>query len=346
MTDLLLFFGIGVSGWLIAEKLKIPAPAILGSLLFLGIAGFFEAPIAPPALLRPLLSVALGVVLGLRFNVNLSGMVREILLAALWLAALTVLAVLTLRGLGIDKTTAIFAATPGGITEIALAAMSFGANTFAVTILQLSRILFTVTLIPFLARRSAGPGKLPEAPVASSETPAASGSTAPGNRALWLLEWILLAALGAAAAWGFGLLRAPASNLVGPMLAVGAYTWIKKPRLRVHKNLQKLIQVGVGGLVGLSINQESILSLPSYVLPIISLNIILLGGCILLAYVLNKLAGWDLLTCLIAVAPGGLSLMTLLSIEMGADSNRVVVFQVLRMILVLVLTPFFGALSL
>jgi membrane AbrB-like protein len=340
MVDLILFFGIGISGWLIGEKLKIPAPAILGSLLFLGIAGFFEAPIAPPAQLRPLLSVALGVVLGLRFNVKLTGMVREILLAALWLAALTILAVMALRALGIDKTTAIFAATPGGITEIALAAMSFGANTFAVTILQLSRVLFTVILIPFLARRSSGSGKKPEA---AAPTPQAA-SAAPFP--LRLLEWVLLAGLGVFSAWIFGLLRVPASNLVGPMLVVGAYTWIRKRSVKVHKNLQKLIQVGVGGLVGLSINQESILGLPSYILPIISLNLILLGGCIMLAYVLNKLTGWDPLTCLIATAPGGLSLMTLLSIEMGADSNRVVVFQVLRMVLVLVLTPFFGALSL
>jgi membrane AbrB-like protein len=342
MAALVLFFGLGIAGWFAAEKLKIPAPAVLGSLLFLGTAAFFNAPIAPPSQLRPLLSVVLGVILGLRFNVKLAGMVREILLAAVWLAALTVLATMALCGLGIDKTTAIFAATPGGITEIALAAMSLGADTFAVTILQLSRMLFTVTLIPFLARRSSG--KTGEKPLAqpTSETPA---QALPKALPPQPLDWVLLAGLGAFSAWLFGLLRVPASNLVGPMLMVGSYTWIRKRNLKVHKNLQKLVQVGVGGLVGLSISRESILGLPSYILPILCLDLIILGGCILLAYVLNKLTGWDLLTCLIATAPGGLSLMTLLSIEMGADSNRVVVFQVLRMVLVLLLTPFFGALS-
>ncbi|MDR3161487.1 MAG: AbrB family transcriptional regulator [Spirochaetaceae bacterium] len=357
MPDLILFFGIGVSGWVVCEKLKIPAPAILGSLLFLGIAAFFDAPIAPPAQLRSILSVVVGIILGLRFNVSLAGMVREILLSALWLIALTVLAVIVLSALGIDRTTAIFAATPGGITEITLTAMSFGANTFAVAILQLSRMLLTVTLIPFLVRRP------PEAAFSKTASWVASGGMPPPASPkepppqepppaaarplpLRMLDWAILAALGAFSAWLFGLVRFPASNMVGPMLVVGAYTWIRKRKVKVHKNLQKLVQVGVGGLVGLSITRASILALPSYILPIICLNIIIVGGCIMLAYVLHKLTGWDILTCLIATAPGGLSLMTLMSVEMGADSNRVVVFQVLRMVLVLLLTPFFGGLSL
>jgi membrane AbrB-like protein len=336
MISLIVFFGMGIAGWLICEKLKIPAPAILGPLFVLGITGFFEIPIIPPSQLRPLLSVVLGIILGLRFNVKL-GMVREILLTAVWLVSLTSLAVMALNALGLDKATAIFAAAPGGITEIALAAMSFGVNTFTVAILQLSRMLLTLILIPFLARlNDRKETKIETIPVIPEQhTPAAFSA---------VLHWIILIGLGFFSAWVFSLLRVPASTMAGPMLTVGGYTWIRKRSVRVNKNLQKLVQVGVGGLVGLSISRESILSLPSYILPIVCLNVILVGGCFILALVLNKTAGWDMLTCLIATAPGGLSPMILLAVEMGADSNRVVVFQVLRMVLVLLLTPFFGGL--
>jgi membrane AbrB-like protein len=334
MLSLIVFFALGISGCFVGERLKFPAPAILGPLLFLGIAGFGGLPISPPSWLRPLLSVILGVILGLRFNVAYIGMARELALAALWLTALTSIAVLVLIPLGIDKTTAVFAAAPGGITEIALTAMSFGAHTFTVALLQLSRMLFTLILIPFLARLKCVEVRRTKKSQAALEGSAVS----PG-----IPQWIALAALGLFSAGLFSAIGIPASNLVGPMLAVGVYTRIRNRSFRINKNLQKIVQIGVGGLVGLSVTRESILRLPAYILPIICLNVIIVGGCCLLALVLSKLTGWDMATCLIATAPGGLSPMISVSIEMGADSNRVVLFQVLRIVLVLLFTPFFGS---
>jgi membrane AbrB-like protein len=334
VLSLIVFFALGIAGCFVGERLKFPAPAILGPLLFLGIAGFWGLPISPPSWLRPLLSVILGVILGLRCNVASIGMARELALTALWLTALTSLAALALIPLGIDKTTAVFAAAPGGITEIALTAMSFGAHAFTVAILQLSRMLFTLILIPFLVRLKCAASQKAKKNQAAPDGSAVS----PGAP-----QWIALAALGLFSAGLFSAIGIPASNLTGPMLAVGAYTRIRKRSFRIHKNLQKIAQIGVGGLIGLSVTRESILSFPSYILPILCLNVIMVGGCCVLALVLFKLTGWDMTTCLIAAAPGGLSPMILLSIEMGADSNRVVLFQVLRITLALLLTPFLGS---
>ncbi|MDR1107453.1 MAG: AbrB family transcriptional regulator [Spirochaetaceae bacterium] len=61
--------------------------------------------------------------------------------------------------------------------------------------------------------------------------------------------------------------------------------------------------MGIGGLVGLSVTRESMLSLSSYILPIICLKVIMVGGYCLLALVLYRLTGWDMATCLIAAAP-------------------------------------------
>jgi uncharacterized membrane protein AbrB (regulator of aidB expression) len=67
-----------------------------------------------------MLSVILGNILGLRFNLKNKGVLKEILLVSLWLSGLTVLAALTLSALGVDPVTALFAATPGGLTEMTL----------------------------------------------------------------------------------------------------------------------------------------------------------------------------------------------------------------------------------
>jgi membrane AbrB-like protein len=160
------------------------------------------------------------------------------------------------------------------------------------------------------------------------------------------IDWAVLAILSLLSAWLLGMIHAPASNMIGPMLTAGAYTYARRLKVRINGVFQKLVQAGVGGMVGLTVTRESILNLPSYILPMVCLNSIIVGGCFILAYILCKISRWDMTTCLIATAPGGLSPMILLAIEMGADTGRVVVFQVLRMVLVLILTPLIGRLIL
>ncbi|MDR2739329.1 MAG: AbrB family transcriptional regulator [Treponema sp.] len=335
--SLALFYGLGIAGWLLFKKIKIPAPAILGSLVFLGAAGVFGITFTLPPLLRPILSVILGIILGLRFNLKNKGILKEILLVSLWLSGLTVLAALALSALKVDPVTALFAATPGGLTEMTLVSMSFKTDPFAVALLQMSRMMLTVILIPFLSRMVKG--KLPRPGIGDT-----ANTEKHRSRPLIKIDWVVLAILSVLSAWLLGMIHVPASNMIGPMLTVGAYTYIRRLKARINGIFQNIVQVGVGGMVGLTVTRESILSLPSYILPIVCLNIIIVGGCFILAYILCKISRWDMTTCLIATAPGGLSPMILLAIEMGADADRVVVFQVLRMVLVLLLTPMIGRL--
>ncbi|MDR1318501.1 MAG: AbrB family transcriptional regulator [Treponema sp.] len=349
LIALFVFYALGIAGWLLLGKLRVPAPAILGPLFFLGAASFFGLDLKIPPQLRPLLSVLLGIILGLRFNLKIKGLVRILLLVSAWLAVLTLAAALALIGLGVDKSTALFASTPGGLTEIALVALSFGTDTFAVTLLQTSRMLLALLVVPFAARialnRKTEEADRAKGPASEREGGAerdSGGEQSSGGDACPLrpIHWPVLAALGLTSAWLFGLAHIPAPNMMGPMLSIGIYTKFRRFKAKINKTLQTLIQIGVGGIVGLSMDRDSILSLPSYIVPIIALNAIIVGGCLVLAFVLYRMTGWDIATCLIATAPGGMSPMILLALEMGADSRRVTIFQVLRMVLVLLFTPF------
>jgi membrane AbrB-like protein len=335
------FYALGFAGFFIMEKLKAPAPAILGPLLFLGGASCFGLHFALPVLLRPCLSVVLGIMLGLRFNVKTKGLLKIILLVSAWLAVLTLLAVKTLTMLGLDSFTALFAATPGGITEIAMAALSFGTDAFAVALLQTSRMLLTLLIIPFIARL-AGKKAQAAAPASDNRKRAGLSPDRAETKPLTAIDWLAFAGLGILSARLLSLLHIPASNMIGPMLAIGIYTKLRRLKTTVNANLQKVIQIGIGGMVGLSMTRDSIMRLPSYIVPIAALNLIIVGGCIVLALAVHKLTGWDVITCLIAAAPGGMSPMILLAMEMGAESRLVTVFQVLRMILVLLFTPLAG----
>lgn len=345
LISLSAFFLLGFAGYFVLEKLKAPAPAILGPLLFLGAANILGLHLAMPAWLRPGLSIAMGIMLGLRFYVQTKGLVKIILLVSAWMAGLTMLATSVLVMLGLDRFTALFSATPGGLTELALVVISFGSDAFAVVLLQTTRMLMTLLVVPFIAR-FAGKRALSGG---SAISPALNGSDRSGENSgkamiesPGKLDWLAFAVLGLFSAWLFGLLHLPASNLLGPMIAVGIYIKLRCLKVKVNTNLQKFIQIGVGGLVGLSITRESVMNLPSYIMPILALNLIIIGGSLVLAFLLYKITSWNLSTCLIAVAPGGMSPMIMLSMEMGADSKVVVVFQVLRMILVLLFIPFIG----
>jgi membrane AbrB-like protein len=340
LIALFAFYALGIAGWLLLEKLRFPAPAILGPLLFLGAASFFGLGLKIPGQLRPCLSVILGIILGLRFNLKIKGLFKILLLASVWLAVLTLIAALVLIRVGVDKPTALFASTPGGLTEIALVALSFGTDTFAVALLQASRMLLALLAVPFAARIALNKKAADRAKGPAPDREESAARDSGGDCPLRPMEWLVLAALGLISAWLFGLAHIPASNMMGPMLSVGIYTKFRRLKMKINKNLQKLIQVGVGGIVGLSMDHDSIMSLPSYIVPIIALNVIIVGGCFILAFVLYKATGWDIATCLIATAPGGMSPMILLAMEMGADSRRVTIFQVLRMVLVLLFTPF------
>lgn len=323
--NLLVFYGLCTVGWLLFERIKIPTPAILGPLAVICTANLLGWPVAPPTWLKPALSLAMGAMLGFRFNLKLRGLWKQVLLAAVWIMALSLLSAKALAVAGLDQPTALFAAMPGGIAEISLMALDYDANGFAVALLQTSRLLLTMLLIPVLARRAPKPtGEQSEKPTAGK----------PKFR-----DWVLLLVLGGAAAYLLSLLHVPAATMVGPMLAVGLYTKARGIGVKLDKRLQTFVQLGVGGLVGMGITKESVLHAGDYLLPALLLCTLIVGGSLLLSWVLQKITGWDRATCLLAASPAGLSPTVLLAIELEADSAKVIVFQVLRLSLVLVFAP-------
>ena len=332
---------LSFAGFFIFQKMKVPMPAIIGPLVVMGIANFFEIRLTLPVMLRPVLSMVMGVILGLRFNIKARGLVKIILLVSVWLIALTFFASWVMILLGLDKYTALFSTIPGGLMEMALVAMSFGGDTLAIVLFQTSRLVLSVLIFSqftrFIEKKAPRGDGIPA--LGSDD-----GSDREKIESIKIIEWLIFAAIALFAAWLFGRLNIPAPNLIGPMLAIGLYSKIRGLNKKVHVNFQKIIQIGIGGMLGLSIARESILNLPSYVVPFIFFNIIIIGGSMLLALILYKLTDWDFMTCLMAAAPGGMTPMVLMSMETGADTRVVVILQVLRISLSLLLAPLGGKL--
>ena len=332
IVDLVIFYAVCIIGWKCFEKLRIPTPAILGPIFAVGFANIMGLSILVPGWLSPLLSIILGIILGVGFNLKLKGMLKEILLMAAWIIILSVIAGRVLIFTGLSESTALFSAMPGGIVELSLMSMSFDANIFEVALLHTSRIIIAMVLLPLMLRKKEV-GK--ENIQIHEEVSNIEKKT-----------WLFIIIIGVGSAYIFGLMGIPANYLIGSMIGVGIFIKTKNMKVQINKGFQKFIQSGVGGLIGFYVTKESVMSIPDYIIPIICLNILIVGGSIGMGYFLYKITDWSLTTCLLAASPAGVMAMVILSMECEGDTPRVAIFQMLRLATCIIAAPIMAQLFL
>lgn len=319
-----------------ARRLHFPSPAVIGSMLAVGLVS--SAGLSLPELLPVLRSgigVAVGAVLGLRVSRDLFGQLRSMVgpavVVSAWAVATGLLGGYLLEAFAnMTRATALFAATPGGIAEMTLAAASFGAHTPTVAALQLTRLVGVLLTVSALVN---GGGRQAPVPTAS-----ATGQVA------GLAQTLVL--LGGAAVGGL-LLQSqgvPAGTIIGAMLATAVVGLRTKNEQRFHPAIIHWSQVGVGMIVGLSFTAETFMQLATLILPALLLNGVMVASGVGLAHLLHRWTGWDMVTCLLASAPAGISQMGILSEAVGANVCVVSLLHVVRLVTVIgVLLPLLGA---
>jgi hypothetical protein len=329
-VDLLLFLILIVVGYYLGKKLHFPLPSLLGPLTFLAVINLLGLKLTLWPYLKSVFSIILGAFLGLRFTIQSKEMAKIALLLSFWmiLTALGLSQLLVLQG--IDLPTAMFASSPGGLAEMGVTAMSFGANPFQVTLLQTARLLTILFMVPLIAQ------KYQANKCENGESETAPSKTDWGNPAEWFK--ISLVAFSAAIICHYA--EIPAPDLVGPLFAVFFYTRLYPGRVKPVEHIQHFGMMGVGGLIGLGVTRETLLEIPSLLGPALVLSSLTLLSGIVLALVLKHYAKWDLVTCLLAAAPAGTLPMTLLACEMGADAPKVAVMQIIRLFTVVAVSPF------
>ncbi len=328
--DLLLFLILIVVGYYLGKKLHFPLPSLLGPLAFLAVINLLGLKLTLWPHLKSVFSIILGTFLGLRFTIQSKEMAKIALLLSFWmiLTALGLSQLLVL--LGIDPPTAMFASSPGGLAEMGVTAISFGANPFHVTLLQTARLITILFMVPLLAQ------KYQASKCENGELETPPQKTDWGNP----VEWVKLAVIAFSAAIVSHYAGVPAPDLVGPLFAVFLYTRLFPVSVRPVEHIQHFGMMGVGGLIGLGVTRETLLEVPALLGPALILSFLTLLSGLALAFVLKHYAKWDLVTCLLAAAPAGTLPMTLLACEIGADVSKVAVMQIIRLFTVVAISPF------
>lgn len=135
-------------------------------------------------------------------------------------------------------------------------------------------------------------------------------------------------------------LKIPAGALVGALIAVGCVNCFQLFEVPTPPQGTKFIlQMGLGILLGATITSDALASLRDLWRPALFCTSITVFTGIVSGLAISRWLGLERLTALLASAPGGISDMSLIALDMGAQGPTVVVMHLTRMIGVIVVVP-------
>lgn len=136
-----------------------------------------------------------------------------------------------------------------------------------------------------------------------------------------------------AAATGLTLqkLNFPAGAMVGALIGVGVLNIVTGHAL-MPSSVKILTKTVAGLFVGMNMTLEMVGNMKRLFRPVLVLVGVIFTLCLSVGVLLSRMTGLDAVTALFCVAPGGLTDMTLMTMDMGGDAAVVAVLQVLRLL--------------
>lgn len=319
---------LGLAGGFLFQRLALPLPWMMGPMVFCTLAALLRLPAAAPAVIRPPMTMVIGVMLGSAFSPDLVARIPQ-----WWPATLGLVAFIALSGVtvvwyfraigGYDRTTAYFAGMPGGLVEMITIGEERGGDGQIIALVHSVRILLIVMTLPFAIQWIEGVSL-------SRMSGATSILAAPAMTEIWVLV------CGLAGCFLGHLLNLPAKYLLGPMLvsaAVHLAGWSDfKPPFEIVNAAQLVLGIVIGcrfaGTAPRTVRHVILLSLGS--------TAILLFWTAACAATVSWLTGLRTVTLLLAYSPGGLAEMSLIALAVHAEVAFVAAHHIVRILVVMV----------
>lgn len=344
------FIAVFLCAWLgayVADRIRLPAAPLLGGLIVTSFFSLHVFPVNYNYEIKFVTRVLSGIMIGLRINREDTKMLKTVWKPLLFLSFgmifySTFLAYILSTFTQIDLTTALFACVPGGMADISLMAEDYGADMPQVALVQLLRLVCLMFFYPFLATNLAKKeGNLdPDATIPKKEKKKISWKPkklpeVPPNKISDGVITFLLAGIGS---FLFAQIGLPAGELLGAM-TITLFRKLKFESGFFYQPLRFLVQITVGIMIGSTITPDTIDGLvDSFAITLIAVFFILMFG-VVMGRIIQKIQGTDPLTSLLAVAPGGVQEMVLLSDSLGGNVSFVTTLQVFRLLIVFSVFP-------
>lgn len=156
-----------------------------------------------------------------------------------------------------------------------------------------------------------------------------------------MLKVLVLSLIGG---YIFSLLHIPIPWMLGPIVIVMLAQFVYKGPLKWSSQMRDIGVVMVGTVIGVQFNTDLFGMMGPLLFYMITLNIILIGGSIGIAYLTSKWVKIPVKAAVLGAIPGGLAQIVVFAEEEKIKEIGVIsYFQVIRLLLVVVFVPFIVA---
>jgi membrane AbrB-like protein len=344
---------IGIIGGLIGIKAKVPAGAIVGSLVAVIIFNLLTGKAVFPQEFKVITQIGTGAYIGARIRrkdvIELKRVIKPAIILTVTMSIFNIVVSIFLsNNTSLDLVTALFATAPAGVADMTLISVDFGADSSKVAALQLVRLVSVITIMPGLIKYIISKKFSDEIQFLKENTEKYRNEEN-GDRVKDIKEVMIRAISTLGVGFVFGIisykLGIPAGAISFSMISCAFYN-IKTSKAYMSLNLRRSIQILGGCLIGVQITIEQIISMRE-LLP--SVVVITLGYIILtftLGFLIKRNSTLDIITALYSSTAGGLTDMTIVASEMGADAPKVATLHFARVVSVVAFYPIIiGALT-
>lgn len=319
--------GAGLFLWL-----GVPGGAMSGAVVAVALLSVFGRATAIGGPLRVLAMTAIGVsigsVVGPNTFDNIAAWPATLALMAVCVVAMTLTSAAVWTWLmGWPGSMALLASVPGSMGYIVSVSMTMGADAAKVAVVQMSRVVFLVTLLPFIIVWEQG-GHIVAPPALVVDPPL-------------VVAWVM--AVGIAAGMLFTRLGAPGGMILGSLIASAIIHYFGFAPGQAPSWLMNAGQVLLGAWVGSRFVDFDW----SLFLRIFLGTALAVGGALLVsmlfAFVASEFFGVSFGAALIGYAPGGQEAMVVLALALGVDPIFVATHHLGRYFLINLSLPFIVA---
>jgi uncharacterized protein len=152
----------------------------------------------------------------------------------------------------------------------------------------------------------------------------------------WLIVFVL-GFVGAIIGFSTGF---PLGVVLGSVFLISIWKLTKNDLPKLPIQAKRIIQVIVGGSIGLAFTNQTFSILKSIWLPAILISLINILLALALAFTFHRLLKFDILTSLASSAPAGMSEMVLLAEKYDTNVSTVVSIHLFRVIVIITTIPF------
>jgi membrane AbrB-like protein len=315
----------GFVGGIVARLVGLPLPWLLGPLFVTAALGLAGAPIVPVGKARTFGQIVVGTSLGLQFTsaillklVLLTPLIVGVTVVSTVIGAIGALMLVALTGL--DRKTAFFATTSGGVVEMANIAARHKAELEPIAVVHTMRVAFIVVCAPLLVIGFTG----------------GTGAVAPLPYVPWPL-FIGLLVVGAAVGFAIHYFELPNAWFLGPLAVAACFATLGLVEGRAPDVLLIAAQVFMGTSLGTQFRKEFLTRLLPLMLRATLVILFTTGTNAAIGVGLAYLLGYPVATMVLAMVPGGMAEMVLTAKLLDLDAMVVMGFQLLRIVMVLLL---------